>query len=168
MNSQLRTKGAFRHRIGTLIAGTQKYFPTGPLTVGGVTYESATLVQTLQGLDDAIADADAVKAQWDDALKKVQAQSAKVIPVLRAYQKYLLSSLGNTPSTLAEFGLVPDPARLPLTVEQKAAAAAKRASTRLARRTLGPVQRKAVKGNVTGVVVTPVTAPQPTAATTAK
>jgi hypothetical protein len=34
---------------------------------------------------------------------------------------------------------------------------AKRAATRAARHTMGPKQKKAVKGDVTGVVVTPVT-----------
>jgi hypothetical protein len=48
--------------------------------------------------------------------------------------------------------------RTPLTVEAKAAAAAKRASTRAARHTLGTKQKKAIKGDVTGVLVTPITA----------
>ncbi|HEY6463270.1 MAG TPA: hypothetical protein VIY73_24050 [Polyangiaceae bacterium] len=43
----------------------------------------------------------------------------------------------------------------PLTTEQKAAAAAKRASTRAARGTKGPKQKAKIKGTVTGVLVTP-------------
>jgi hypothetical protein len=167
MNSNLRTKATLQQRVGTLIAGTQKHFPTGPLTIGGVTYESATLIQILQGLGNAIAGADVAKAQWNDALKNKQDQDAKVVPVLRAYQSYLLSSFGNAPSVLADFGLVPRQGPASLTVEQKAAAAAKGAATRAARHTQGSVQKKAVKGNVTGVVVTPITAPQPSAASPA-
>jgi hypothetical protein len=163
-NSNLRSKATLQQRVGSLITGTQKHFPTGQLTVGGVTYESATLVQTLQGLGNSIAGADAAKAKWNDALKDMQDQEAKVGPVVRAFQSYLLSSFGNTPSTLADFGLVPRSVRAPLTVEQKAAAAAKSAATRTARHTKGSVQKKAVKGNVTGVVVTPISAPQPSAA----
>ncbi len=164
MNSNLRTKATLQQRVGTLIAGTQKYFPTGPLTFGGATYEPATLVQTLQGLGNSITGADAAKAKWNDALKDMQDQETKVDPVLRAFQNHLVALFGNAPSTLADFGLAPHSARAPLTVEQKAAAVAKRAATRAARHTQGSVQKKAVKGNVTGVVVTPVTAPQPSAA----
>jgi hypothetical protein len=164
MNSNLRTKDKLQQRVGILVAGTQKHFPTGPLTVGGVTYESATLIQILQGLGTAIAGADVAKTQWNDALKNMQDQVAKAVPVLRAYQSYLIASFGNAPSTLAEFGLVPRSGPASLTVEQKAAAAAKGAATRAARHTQGSVQKKAVKGNVTGVVVTPIAATQPSAA----
>ena len=57
---------------------------------------------------------------------------------------------------LADFGINPK-ARAPLTVEAKAAAAAKRAATRAARHTMGSQQKKAIKGDVTGVLVTPIT-----------
>ena len=89
MNSNLRTKATLQQRVGSLITGTQKHFPTGQLTVGGVTYESATLVQTLQGLGNSIAGADAAKAKWNDALKDMQDQEAKVGPVVRASPELL-------------------------------------------------------------------------------
>jgi hypothetical protein len=68
---------------------------------------------------------------------------------------------GTSPEALAAFGLHPK-ARVPLTVEAQAAAIAKRAATRAARHTMGSRQKKAVKGDVTGVVVTPIFAPAPT------
>jgi hypothetical protein len=86
-----------------------------------------------------------------------------VAPVIRDYQSYLVSLLGNAPSTLADYGLAPRKVRAPLTSEQKAAAAAKSAATRAARHTMGTVQKKGVKGNVTGVVVTPINALSPSA-----
>jgi hypothetical protein len=49
-------------------------------------------------------------------------------------------------------------ARTPLTVEAKTAAVAKRNATRAARHTAGSKQKMSVKGAVTGIVVTPVTA----------
>jgi hypothetical protein len=58
---------------------------------------------------------------------------------------------------LADFGIHPK-ARTPPTVEASLAAVAKRRATRAARRTMGSQQKKAVKGDVTGVVVTPTTA----------
>ncbi len=167
MNSNLDTKGTLQQRVSSLIAGTQKHTPTGPLTFGGATYEATTLVQTLQSLGNAIAAADAAKAKWNDALKIMQDERAKVAPVIRSYQSYLVSLVGNAPSTLADYGLVPRKVPAPLTVEQKAAAAAKGAATRAARHTMGTVQKKGVKGNVTGVVVTPISIPSPSAASPA-
>ena len=162
MNSKVRTKASLQQRVRSLIAGTQKHTPTGPLTFGGATYDATSLVQTLQSLGNAIAASDAAKAKWNDALKVMQDEQAKVAPVIRDYQSYIVSLLGNAPSTLAEYGLAPRKVRTPLTVEQKAAAAAKGAATRAARHTMGTVQKKRVKGNVTGVVVTPIPAPSST------
>jgi hypothetical protein len=161
MNSKVRTKATLQQRVSSLIAGTQVHFPTGQLTVGGVTYEPATLVQLLKSLGDAIAVADGAKAKWHDALKSLRDENAKVGPVVRAYQSYLVSSLGNAPSTLADFGLAPLKARAPLSVEKKTAAAVKRKATREARHTMGTQQRKTVKGNVVDVVVTPIAAAKP-------
>jgi hypothetical protein len=48
-----------------------------------------------------------------------------------------------------------------MTVEAKAVAVAKRDATRQARGTTSKKQKLAVKGDVTGVVLTPVTAPAP-------
>jgi hypothetical protein len=63
---------------------------------------------------------------------------------------------------LADFGFAP-PKAATRTPEEKAAAAAKAKATREARHTLGKSQKKTVKGNVTGIVVTPVTSAPPTA-----
>jgi hypothetical protein len=168
-----RTKATLQQRVRSLIAGTQKEHPTGQLTFGGNTYESSALVQLLQNLDGAIAASDAAKAKWSDALKVMRDEEAKMQPVIRAYQSYLVSLLGNAPSTLAEYGLAPRKVRAPLTVEQQAAAAAKRKATRKARNTMGSVQKKAVTGDVASVVITPVTVtkstvPTPAAATPAQ
>jgi hypothetical protein len=163
MNRNVRTKASLQQRVSSLIAGTQKHTPTGPLTFGGATYDATSLVQTLQSLNNAIVASDAAKAKWNDALKITQDEHAKVDPIIGSYQSYLVSLLGNAPSTLADYGLAPRKVRTPLTSEEKAAAAAKGAATRVARHTMGTVQKKGVKGNVTGVVVTPVAASSPAA-----
>ena len=158
MSNQVRTKTTLQQRVSSLISGTQKHYTTGTLTVGGVSYDPATLIQILQGLGNALTVSDAAKAEWNGAVKSLQDESAKVVPVIRAYQSYLVSSLGNAPSTLADFGLAPRKVPASATVEQKTAAAAKRKATRTARNTMGSQQRKKVKGNVTSVVVTPIVA----------
>src|SRR5271166_1648374 len=161
MNNQVRTKATLQQRVRSLISGTQKHYATGTLTVGGVSYDAATLVPILQGLDNAITASDAAKAKWNDALKSMQDESTKVLPVIRKLQSYLVSSLGDASSTLADFGLVPRKVPAPLTAQQLAAAAAKREATRAARKTMGTQQRKKVKGNVTDVQVTPIVAGPP-------
>ena len=158
MSNQVRTKATLQQRVRSLISGTQKHYATGSLTVGGVSYDAATLIQTLQGLDSALTASDAAKAKWNDALKTGQDERTKVLPVIRELQSYLVSSLGNAPSTLADFGLAPRKVRAPRTAQELAAAAAKSKATREARKTMGTQQRKKVKGNVTDVVVTPIVA----------
>jgi len=71
-------------------------------------------------------------------------------------------SFGNQPDVLADFGLEPEKTATPLTVEQKAAAQGKAKATREARGTVGKKAKLKITGNVTGVLVTPVTTAAPT------
>jgi hypothetical protein len=163
MNTETKSKAKLQQRVQSLISGTQKHTPTGSLTFGGSSYDVASLVQILQGLGNAIAASDAAKAKWNDATTAMRAQRATVGSVIRAYQSYLFATLGNAPSTLADYGLAPHKTRAPLTGVQLAAATAKAHATRAARGTMGSVQKKGIKGNVDGVVVTPIVKPQPVA-----
>src|SRR5579863_9288531 len=104
MSNNVKSKVSVQQRVGTLIAGTQKHSPTGQLTFGGATYDATALVQLLQNLGNAITASDVAKAKWNDALKSKQDEQAKVGPVIQAYQSYLVSLLGNAPSTLADYG----------------------------------------------------------------
>ena len=75
-----------------------------------------------------------------------------------AFEAFVRVQFGAQADVLVDFGLAPPKARTPLTSEQKAVAAAKRAATRAARGTTGKNAKQAVHGNVTAkVVVTPVT-----------
>jgi hypothetical protein len=82
-----------------------------------------------------------------------------VDPVIRDLRRFLLASFSTAPQTLAEFGLEPPKARKPRTGAENAAAAAKAEATRKARGTVGSKKKLTIKGNVTGVLVTPVTEP---------
>ena len=64
-----------------------------------------------------------------------------VIPVVRDYVAWVKVTYRSAPSTLADFGVAPPKVRTPLTVEQQAAAVAKREATRAARHTMGKVQK---------------------------
>ncbi len=148
MTSKKVTKTSLALRIRGLIAGTQKHSPNGSLTLEGVTYAAAELVQVLQSLSDAIATADAARADWQQALKSMRDTHAKVGPLLQAYKSWLVATYGKAPAILADYGITPPKARTPQTTEQKTEAVAKRKATREARHTTGPKQKAKIKGTV--------------------
>jgi hypothetical protein len=78
--------------------------------------------------------------------------------VARGLKQYVMNTYGAASPVLADFGFNV-PKRAALTVEQQTQAIAKRKATRKARNTLGKKQKAGIKGNVTGVNVTPITEP---------
>jgi len=153
------TKAAALARVLGLIAGTQKHFPNGSFTLGSTAFTTASLVQLLQSLADAMTAANSAQASAKDALAAEEGAQAKVGPFVQAYERFVLAAFSNANQTLADFSLTPPKARTPLTIEQKAAAKAKAAATRAARGTTSKKKKLTVQGNVTGVTVTPITAP---------
>jgi hypothetical protein len=142
-----------------LIAGIKKHLSTvsslafgnGTLTPVQVETSLQTLIDLRTAVDDARA---ATKA-------KIVAEAAQAVPLrnlMAALVAFVKATYGNTPDVLADFGLKPKKARTPLTIQQKAAAAAKRTATRAARHTMGKNQKKVVKGTITTIVTTPPTA----------
>ncbi len=144
-------------QVQALIAGTNKHFPNGSFTLGNVAYTTSTLLQVLQGLVDAMTALAAAQLSAKDALAAEQAMVAHVSPVIQAYKRFLHATFTSATQPLADFGLEPPKARAPRTAEEKAASAAKARATRAARGTTSKKQKLAIKGNVTGINVTPVT-----------
>lgn len=147
-----------------LIAGMSKHFANTPsIAFGSATFTPAEVTQRLQTLVSLRADVTNARA----ALKPKLAAEAAQAPTLHGFMTGLVSfvrvTFSQSPDVLADFGLQPKKASTPLTAQEKAAAVAKRASTREARHTMGKVQKKSVTGDVVSVVVTPVIAPKPTA-----
>jgi hypothetical protein len=143
-----------------LIAGVEKHlgnmtqvvFTGGPFTPAAITTKLESIV-TLR------SDVDAAKAATRAKVAAERADTPALDALRGALVAYVKATFGASPEVLADFGIVPK-ARAPLTVEEKAAAA-KRAATRTARHTMGTKQKKAVKGDVVGITVTPVTAAGP-------
>lgn len=148
MSTARVTKVTMAARVRSLIAGTQLHPPNGPLTVGGTSFTPQTLVQQLETLANAFSTADTAKANWKGALTDLADTQAKIAPTFKAYRSWVVATYGNAPATLADFGLTPPKARAPLTTDQQAVAVAKRTATREARHTLGPKQKKDIKGTV--------------------
>ena len=79
-------------------------------------------------------------------------------PLIREYTSFLRATFSSATAQLGDFGLQAPKVRQPLSTEKRAAATAKARATRAARGTTSKKQKLAVKGDVTGVIVTPVTA----------
>ena len=154
-----KTKAATLALVQALIAGTEKHFPASSFTLGNTAYTTASLIQLLQSLVTTMTAQNAAQANAKEAVATTQGLEAQVDPVILAYRHYLLAMFANATSTLADFGLTPRKVPAPRTSEEKAAAAAKAKATRAARGTTSKKQKLTVKGNVTGITVTPITAP---------
>jgi hypothetical protein len=152
-------------RAQALIDGLQAKYPNGNLQFGGTSYPTATLVALFQSVIDAIKATNAVQASAKNTLAAQRSVEQKALPIMRDLKRYLQALLGNDVQALAVFGLEPRKVPAPKTVQQLATAQAKAEATRKARGTKSRKAKRSIKGNVTGVTVTPVTAqPEPTPA----
>ncbi len=150
-------KAAALARVQALMAGTQKHFPNGSFTLGKTAYTTASLLAALQSLENAMIALEAGRNSVKDALTALHGVQAKVAPLMRDYKRFLQATFSNAVQELADFGLQPPKVAKPLATEQRTAATAKLRATRKARGTTSKKQKLAVKGGVTGVVVTPTT-----------
>ncbi|HLK37421.1 MAG TPA: hypothetical protein VKU41_11765 [Polyangiaceae bacterium] len=158
-SNRITTKAATLAHVQALIAGTNKHLPEQSFTFGGVTYTAASLIQVFQGLVNAMNARDVAEAGAKDALAAEKATQKQAAPTVLALKRFVLLTFASNSQVLGDFGLTPPKARTPLSTAQRAARAAKAKATRAARGTTSKKQKLAVKGNVTGVTVTPVTAP---------
>jgi TPP-dependent 2-oxoacid decarboxylase len=156
-NTRIRQpKAALLAQMQAVIAGLQKHFPNVQFTFGNTAY--TTLVTLFQSVITALTQLNAAQASAKDAVTALTGVTATMKPVFLSLKRNLQNTYGTTSTTLADFGLQPQKARTPMTVEQKAAAKAKAEATRKARGTTSKKQKLAVTGNVVGVTVTPITA----------
>ena len=154
-----KSKATVLAQLQALITGLQKQFPNGQFTLGNTVFTTAALVQTLQSLIDAINAVNTAQANAKVAVAALRVTVATVGPVVLALKRNLLAMFGTATDILALFGLEPRKAPAPRTGPELAAAAAKAKATRIARGTASKKKKLAVTGNVTGVSITPITAP---------
>src|SRR5260370_38896447 len=145
MTTKKNTKNAVADQARHLIAGTAKHLASiTQVILEGSTYTPADVTSKLTQIVNVRSDVDAPKA----STKAKLATENTLVPSLRsfmaAYVTYVKAAFGSVPDSLADFGMQPRKVRAPATVEEKAVAAAKRASTRAARKTMGPKAKLAV------------------------
>jgi hypothetical protein len=150
-----------------LIAGTTKHLGNGTkVMLSGGSFTAVEITSKLNQLVTLRTDVDTAKAQTKAKLAAEKADMPALRNLMGALVTFVKAAYGNAPDVLADFWIHPK-ARTPLTVEAKVAAAAKRKATRAARKTMGSKQKKGVKGDVTGITVTPITATKPIVVTPA-
>ncbi len=171
-NNRNATKNGLVSRAQQLSAGVAKRLTNQPqVTFTGGPFTPAQITSKLQSIVTLRSDVVSAQTVLHAKVATERASAPALRAFVDAFVAYLRSTFGDQPEVLGDFGLTPRKAAAPRPVEQKAAAAAKRAATRKARGTVGPKAKKAVKGNVVGIAVTPVTAtitpaaPEPTGTT---
>jgi hypothetical protein len=158
MSTHLDAKGQFVVTAQQLIAGTAKHLTTAtPVAFLGGSFTPADITAKLQSVVTLRNDVNAAKAATTAKVATEKADLPALRTFVSAFESYLKVAFGTSPDVLADFGIHPK-ARATPTVATKAAAVVKRTATRAARHTMGTQQKKGVKGDVTGVVLTPVTA----------
>jgi hypothetical protein len=146
-------KGTTAATAKQLIAGVQKHFSTASsLAFGSGTYTPAQITASLQTLVDLRSAVDDAKTTAKARIAEESAQAPPLRRQMSALSAFVRATFSESPDVLADFGLKPRKARTPMTIEQKAGAAAKRAATRAARHTMGKRQKAEVKGTVTTIV----------------
>ena len=137
------------------------------LTLASVVYTPAQIATALTALVTLYAAVDTAKSAVKVKLVAEAAQAPALLSLMAALVSYVKLTYSESPDVLTDFGLQPKKVRAPLTTAQKAVANAKREATREARGTTSKKAKKAVKGDVVGVTVTPVKAGQPVVAPSA-
>ena len=151
----------------TMATGVRTVFSAYPLIyVNGTATPPADAATKLDFYASLRAEVDRSKAAYEAALDKEDAHATEMTAYMAGVTRFVRAAVGNDPEALERFGIPPIHARTPQTVDEKAAAVAKRESTREARGTKGSRQKLAIHGAVTGVTITPV-APTPPPATAA-
>ena len=138
------------------IAAIRKYLATlQSILIAGVAYTPDQLIALFQKDADSADAATHARANLLAAAQAASTQRALMRPVLVGFRSFLHNQFSD-PSIITEFGFTPRKPGKP-SVETKATAAVKAKATRAARHTLGKNQKQAIKGNVVGVVETPIT-----------
>jgi hypothetical protein len=115
------------------------------IPLDGDTYTPTSLAAFVQSRIDAADKVATTKAAWLDAAKQYDAVDTKATAVLGGFKQYVMNVVGKTSPLLADFGFSPRKVTVQ-TPEQKQQAVEKRAATRAARGTKGPVAKLSVTG----------------------
>jgi len=134
----------------TLYTGLQKGVRTrwkarGPVSIAGVDYSMTEVDDILQQLLDSIRAVELAEGALHGAVTKRTALELKYRDLVNWVVDLAQMQYGKDAAALAAFALKPAGVPGPKTTEVKAASAAKAATTRKERGTMGPRQRKKLR-----------------------
>jgi hypothetical protein len=145
--------------LQSMIAGLTKYEQQLPsIVIAGKTYATTDIITILQTRLNALKTSDAAHSTWRNAVQQDHAQRTGTAGLLSGARQAVQVAFSGQIDTLSAFGLV-GRKKAVVAPETRVAAAKKAQATRAARHTMGKNQKSAIKGDVTGVTVTPVTTP---------
>ncbi len=158
MPSPTKTRSTQQAADQKLVDGLTKHAGViASLYLGGTAMPNAAIVSKLQALIAAVNSTNTARASLHAlvlAEEQLRTQSDQFVTDLR---QTILAMFSTQTDVLADFGLAPRKKAVK-TPETKVAAATKAAATRKARGTKSKKQLADISGDVTGIVVTPVTA----------
>jgi hypothetical protein len=153
--STKKNKTAAKATDAKVMAGIDKNLASmATVTVGGQPYTPAQLKAVYQADSDAIDATDTAHAAWQQKVADERTTRAHTALVSRNLRSFLLGLYGEQAiAILGDFDLTAPKSTATTSVATKALAAAKSKATRAARGTVGSVQKKAVVGHLTSVVL---------------
>jgi len=143
--------------LDALRSGIEANLSSTNIVLDGQSYTGAQLADVVTSAWTSVRSVVSARATLRDSIASDTALQARLAPTLRAIRELIRIMYGSRPTMLAQFGLTPKKERAPLTTDALLARTAKARATRKARNTKGSRQKKAIKGDVTGVEITPVT-----------
>jgi predicted component of type VI protein secretion system len=143
-------------KLQQLLAGVEKDLPaTSSLNVNGEALKQSDIVTKLQGWIQLYEQKDGAKVAAGSAVGALKQIGQEVTQFTVSFGRALKQFLGESSPLLADFGLGIAERKAPSS-KTRVLAQAKGAATRVARKTMGAVQKKAVKGApVASVTVAP-------------
>ena len=155
--SNTGTKVDLQTSYVALVTGLLAFYQPGdefPLASGDMTRDQ--LVADFNAFITAAEKTKSCNQDWRNAIQAERLSEASVKPLRQGVRSIVEAKFGKGATQLLQFGFKPRKTTAK-TATSKAAAVVKTAATRKARGTKGSVQKLAVSGGVTGVIITPVT-----------
>jgi hypothetical protein len=148
-------RSSVRDRCNKAISGIKQHLASEPsVPLAGASFTPTELEARLQGAVDSADATVAARGNFRDAVKAEHALRASILALLSALKAFVVLKFGaNAAQVLADFGFVPRK-QTTRSTDQKSMAVARGRATRKARHTMGPVQKRDVKGTVSNVTIT--------------
>jgi hypothetical protein len=138
-----------------LVDGLEKNLPNKSFVSASQSYTGPEVIAEVRAIHAAASAVVEARGTLTDALRAHAKMRHDKAEFLRHLRDTLRTAYSNDQVTLAEFGLAPTRSRGAPTGEELLVRVTKSQATRKERRTMGKRQRAAIKGDVTGVVITP-------------